>query len=137
MNKNLRGLRLAAAPAAIAAALLVATAAPASASVHDGYLEQYEMGLYYLVDRGGCVFDYNNDDDTFTDNKFYGPAGCHGRTDWVNDNTESYWNRDVFGWNVYTDWNYGGIKGSIPIGHIGNASSNFKNKISSSRFYVQ
>lgn len=143
MNKSLRGLRLVAAPAAIAAALLVATAAPASAGVHDGYLEQQEMGLYYLAGSGkgsganSCIFDYNNDDDDFTDNRFYGPAGCHGRTDWVNDNTESYWNRDIYGWRVWTDWHYSGIRGSIPIGHVGDASSTFKNKISSSSWYRQ
>ncbi|MEV7525020.1 peptidase inhibitor family I36 protein [Streptomyces sp. NPDC091371] len=135
MNKNLRGLRLAAAPAAIAVAMLVGAAAPASAWARDGYLEPEEMGLYYLVNRGGCVFDYNNNEETLTDNQFNGPAGCDGRTKGVNDNTESYWNRDNVGWYVYTDWKYGGIKGSIPSGYTGNASANYKNKISSSSWY--
>uniref|UniRef100_A0AAU2JTB6 Peptidase inhibitor family I36 n=1 Tax=Streptomyces sp. NBC_00049 TaxID=2903617 RepID=A0AAU2JTB6_9ACTN len=135
MNKNLRGLRLAAAPAAIAAALLVVTASPASAWVHDGYIEKFEFGLYYEYGPSGCVFDSNNDDERLTDNTFYGPAGCDGRTQNVNDNTRAYKNLDINGWYVYTDVNYKGIQGSIPAGYTGNASANFKDSISSIYWY--
>ncbi|MEJ8642977.1 peptidase inhibitor family I36 protein [Streptomyces sp. MS1.HAVA.3] len=137
MNKGFRKLGITAVPAALAGAVILAMAAPASASPRDGYLEQHEFGMYWEAGRSGCVFDINNDDPNFTDNYFAGPAGCGGRGQNTNDNTESYWNRDAFGWNVYTDVNWKGIKGSIPIGHIGDASSNFRNKISSSDFYVQ
>ncbi|MFD7262526.1 hypothetical protein [Streptomyces sp. NPDC059874] len=135
MNENLRGLRLAAAPAAIAAALLVATASPASAWVHGGYLEQFEFGLYYEYGPSGCVFDSNNDDPTLTDNTFYGPAGCDGRTQNVNDNTRAYKNLDINGRRVYTDADYKGIQGSIPPNYTGNATANFKDSISSIWWY--
>ncbi|MFD9411102.1 hypothetical protein ACFWBN_29320 [Streptomyces sp. NPDC059989] len=135
MNKNLRALRFAAAPAAIAAALLVTTASPASAWVHDGYLEQFEFGLYWDAGQQGCVFDSNNDDPNLTNDYFTGPAGCGGRGQNVNDNTYSYKNLDVYGRYVYTNSNYSGIRGSVPKGWTGDASSNFKNSISSLEWY--
>lgn len=135
MNKNLRGLRLVAAPVAVAAALLAAAAFPASAWVHDGNLEQFEFGLYYQYGPSGCVFDANNDDPTLTDNNFNGPSGCDGRTQNVNDNTRAYKNLDSNGWRVYTDSNYKGIQGSIPVGYTGNATTNFRDSISSIYWY--
>ncbi|MFF4370307.1 hypothetical protein [Streptomyces sp. NPDC001594] len=135
MNKNLRALRLAAAPMAVAAAFLITATSPASAWVHDGYLERFEFGLYWDDNSRGCVFDSNNDDDHLTDDTFTGPAGCGGRGKGVNDNTTSYNNSDIYGRYVYTDVNYGGIRGSIPAGYIGNASSNYRNSISSLRWY--
>lgn len=136
MTKNLRGLRFAIAPAAIAAALLLPTAGPAAAWVHDGYMEQYEFGLYWdYLNTGACVFDSNNDDPNLTDDYFTGPTGCGGRGQNVNDNTYAYKNLDVYGRYVYTDANYSGLTGSIPAGYSGNASANYRNTISSLSWY--
>ncbi|MFD9379113.1 hypothetical protein ACFWBH_26865 [Streptomyces sp. NPDC059999] len=135
MNKNKRVLRLALAPVAVAGALLVSTASPASAWVHDGYLEQFEFGLYWDSGQRGCVFDSNNDDENLNNDTFHGPSGCGGLGKGVNDNTYSYKSLDIKGRNVYTNSNYGGIRGSVPAGHTGDASSNFKNSISSLRWY--
>ncbi|MFI5827502.1 peptidase inhibitor family I36 protein [Streptomyces sp. NPDC051578] len=135
MTEYRRVLRFAAAPAVLAGALLVATASPASAWVHDGYLEQFEFGLYWDAGSRGCVFDSNNDDASLTNDYFTGPSGCGGRGQKVNDNTYSYKNLDINGFHVYTDINYSGIMGSIPAGYTGDASQNFKNSISSLSWY--
>ncbi|MBD0707170.1 MULTISPECIES: peptidase inhibitor family I36 protein [unclassified Streptomyces] len=111
----------------------LATAGSASAATHkNGYLETGEFGLYYSPDRGGAVFDLYTEDQDFSDDWFHGPGAGTGQS--ANDNTASYWNNDTYTWRVYTDANRGGVEGSLPPGHIGNASANFRNQISSAYF---
>ncbi|MBD0707169.1 MULTISPECIES: peptidase inhibitor family I36 protein [unclassified Streptomyces] len=113
----------------------LATAGSASAATHkNGYLESGELGLYYSPDRGGAVFDLYVGDDDFSDDWFPGPGTGAGQP--VNDNTASYWNNDFYTWLVYTDARRGGIQGSLPAGYIGNATANFRNKISSAYFQM-
>ncbi|MBD0707171.1 MULTISPECIES: peptidase inhibitor family I36 protein [unclassified Streptomyces] len=107
----------------------LATAGSASATEKNGYLEYGEFGLYYSPDRGGAVFDLVLSDPDFSNDWFPGPGNGAGQS--ANDNTASYWNNDAYTWLVYTDAGRGGIQGSLPPGHIGNASGDFRNKISS------
>ncbi|MFG2299158.1 hypothetical protein [Streptomyces sp. NPDC048603] len=136
MNSKLRGRVAAVVVPAMAGAALLAAGGTAAAYGKDGYLENQEFGLYYLTDRSGCVFDIVREDYNFNDDKFTGPAGCHGRTDWTNDNTESYWNRHWLTWKVATDAGIDGNVGTIPEAYWGNASSTFKNKISSADYIL-
>ncbi|MFI8102214.1 peptidase inhibitor family I36 protein [Streptomyces sp. NPDC086023] len=134
MNRTLRRLASASVTAAALCAAALSTAAPASAYAKDGYLEVEEFGLYYSTGGTGCVFDLSGSDNNFTDNKFRGPSGCYGYGTTANDNTESYRNRDVVTWQVWTDVYYDGSLGYIPKGYGGDASLTFKNKISSSNY---
>ncbi|MBD0707172.1 MULTISPECIES: peptidase inhibitor family I36 protein [unclassified Streptomyces] len=112
----------------------LATAGSASAvSLKDGHVETGELGLYYSPDRGGAVFDLYLEDEDFSDDRFPGSGAGAGQP--VNDNTASYWNNDVHTWWVYTDANRWGLEGSLPPGYIGNATANFRNKISSAYYY--
>ncbi|WP_329377859.1 hypothetical protein OG625_08365 [Streptomyces sp. NBC_01351] len=113
------------------AGVVVAAAIPAAASQRNGYLESYELGLYYNSGQGGCVFDLEFDNENFAGFYFTGPSGCAGRGEKTNDNTASYYNNDVLAWKVATDKDYDGNVGTIPKGYRGNATVNFKNKISS------
>ncbi|MFD3945592.1 hypothetical protein [Streptomyces sp. NPDC058579] len=127
MNKRV----MKAAVAAVAVGgFLLGTAGTASAAIDkDGRLESGEFGLYYNSGLGGCVFDVAADNN-FADDYFKG-GSCSGNGQTTNDNTASYWNRSVFTQYVFTDWYKEGIQGSLPSGYSGDASSNFKNKISS------
>jgi len=120
--------------------LALGTAGPAAAADQDdGILEAGEFGLYYNSSRGGCVFDLLAGDNDFTNNDFKDRptyVNCPGEGQTVNDNTASYWNRDTTTWYVYTDTFHEGTRGDIPAGHIGDASSTFKNEISSSYWYL-
>ncbi|MBD0707176.1 MULTISPECIES: peptidase inhibitor family I36 protein [unclassified Streptomyces] len=107
----------------------LATAGSASANEKNGFMERSEFGLYYSPDRGGAVFDLFASDEDFSDDWFPGSGAGAGQS--ANDNTASYWNNDFYTWLVYTDARRGGIQGSLPPGHIGNASGDFRNKISS------
>ncbi|MFE2290925.1 peptidase inhibitor family I36 protein [Streptomyces sp. NPDC059452] len=131
MSRSLpRRLGSMAAVAAATAGLLITTAVGAAADSKNGVLETNEFGLYYNSGQLGCVFDVYDHDENFTNDKFKG--SCSGSGQSTNDNTASYWNRDsVFDYYVYTDANYRGSWGTIPGGYKGNASSTFKNKISS------
>ncbi|MFD4138960.1 MULTISPECIES: peptidase inhibitor family I36 protein [unclassified Streptomyces] len=131
MSKPSLGRRLTTLAAAFSAAggLAFATGGTALAANQDGRLEANEFGLYYSAGRTGCVHDSFTDDRTLDNNEFKG--SCTGRGDEVEDNTESYWNRSLLQWCVYTNTDWGGSYGALPAGHIGNASSTFKNKISS------
>ncbi|MFD9608691.1 peptidase inhibitor family I36 protein [Streptomyces sp. NPDC004288] len=120
---------MAAAGLAITGAAL-ATAAPASATGKNGNLEYMEFGLFYNSNQAGCVFDLYVQDNSFSDDVFKG-AACHGVNQVTNDNTASYINRDTRTWYVYTNANFGGTEGSLPANYVGNASSTFKNQISS------
>ncbi|MEV7416862.1 peptidase inhibitor family I36 protein [Streptomyces sp. NPDC089919] len=134
MNQTLRRLASVSLTAAALGAALLTTAAPATAYAKDGYLEADEFGLFYSIGNTGCVFDLYGSDVNFTDNTFKGPSGCAGYGRNVNDNTESYRNRDVVTWQVWTDKDYDGSLGFVPRGYSGDASTTFRNKISSSNY---
>ncbi|MER5222095.1 hypothetical protein [Streptomyces flaveus] len=138
MNKEHRTARRIAALAVTAAAFggftLAATGSAAANTPQNGTLESSEFGLYYNSGRVGCVHDMMYDDSTFGNNNFKGPASCAGRGETVNDNTASYRNRSLLDYQVWTDRDFDGAKGVIPSGYAGNASSDFKNEISSARF---
>ncbi|MEU9301662.1 hypothetical protein [Streptomyces sp. NPDC048269] len=132
MNKAMRTLASGCVTAVSVSALLLAAAGPSAAMGKDGILQTDEFGLFYNQYQSGCVFDLYGEDLNF--NNDYFKSGCTGGTSLVNDNTESYWNRDVYAWKVGTDANLDGNVGELPSGYSGNASLTFKNKISSATF---
>lgn len=134
MSKAIDKIAAGCAAAVSVGALLLVAAAPAAAADRDGYLESSEFGLYYNSYQGGCVFDMMLSDWNFFNNLFVGPEGCAGRNRVTNDDTASYWNRDTYTWKVATEVNLTGLIGSLPPGYVGNASVNFKNKITSATF---
>ncbi|MEU0742511.1 peptidase inhibitor family I36 protein [Streptomyces sp. NPDC006134] len=110
----------------------LASAPSASALTKDGALEAYEFGLYYNSGQLGCVFDLANSDWNFSGDTFWKVSGtCNGIGQSTNDNTASYRNRDNETWWVYTDADGDGAEGTLPAGYAGDASSTFKNEISS------
>lgn len=111
--------------ASLGATMLSAGSANAATS-GDGYLASGEMGFFYLKGQGGPVFDPDMHIPNFAPFVFTRQPQTS-----VNDNTLSYWNRSSRTWYVYTDSFRGGVRGSIPAGHKGDASANFANKISS------
>lgn len=114
----------------IAGAVGIASAGSAEAATgKNGNLESGEFGLYYAPDRGVPVFDLYVSDEDFSNDYF------PNTTIRANDNTASYWNRDTFTWYVYTNAYHTGSKGWLDPGYIGNASSTFRNKISSAYWY--
>ncbi|MFB7370384.1 peptidase inhibitor family I36 protein [Streptomyces sp. NPDC056222] len=119
--------------AAIGAGALATAGSASAATGKNGYLESGELGLYYNSNQAGAVFDLYVEDTDFWGDTFPGPGAGAGQS--ANDNTASYWNRDSNVWWVYTDRNAGGAEGSLPVGHVGNASVTFKNKISSAYYY--
>ncbi|MFF4005860.1 hypothetical protein [Streptomyces sp. NPDC001717] len=132
MNKAFRTLATSCVTAVSVGAILLGAAGPSAAYGKDGSLEVDEFGLFYSQNQSGCVFDLYGEDLNF--NNDYFKTGCAGGTSLVNDNTESYRNRDVYAWKVATDANLDGNVGEIPSGYSGNASTNFKNKISSATY---
>ncbi|WP_328300243.1 hypothetical protein OG389_22350 [Streptomyces sp. NBC_00435] len=135
MTKPLRSLVAGCATAvSVGAFLLVAAGSAAANTERDGYLETSEFGLYYNSNSGGCVFDLMSSDWNFYNDLFKGPEGCAGMNRVTNDDTASYRNRDTYTWKVGTDPNLGGYIGSLPPGYVGNASANFKNRITSATF---
>ncbi|MCB5169043.1 hypothetical protein LG634_30050 [Streptomyces bambusae] len=122
-------LRALAAGFALAAALSTGTG-PATAAVDkDGILDPGEFGLYCLQNQGGAVFDMYTADANFRDNYFKGTLACARHT--TDDYTESYLNRDTATWSVYTEAYRGGYAGWLPGGYRGNASTLFRNTITS------
>ncbi|GFN07165.1 hypothetical protein GCM10010298_26700 [Streptomyces microflavus] len=111
--------------AALGMTMLSAGSASAATS-GDGYLASGEMGFFYLKGQGGPVFDPDINIPNFSLFVYTRQPQTS-----VNDNTLSYWNRSSRTWYVYTDSFRGGVRGSIPAGHKGDASANFANKISS------
>ncbi|MCY0930430.1 hypothetical protein OTB20_30420 [Streptomyces sp. H27-H1] len=135
MNKALRRLTTGCATAvSVGAVLLVSAGSAAANTERNGYLETSEFGLYYNSNNGGCVFDLMSSDWNFFNDLFVGPEGCAGRNRVTNDDTASYRNRDTYTWKVGTEANLAGLIGSLPPGYVGNASINFKNKITSATF---
>ncbi|MFZ3472175.1 hypothetical protein ACODT3_15515 [Streptomyces sp. 4.24] len=133
MKKALLKLVAGAATATLSiGAVLLGAAGPSAAAARDGNLEDQEFGLFYYAGRTGCVFDLVTNDVNFSDDTFRG--GCSGSGASVNDNTESYRNRDVYAWKVGTDKDLGGNVGEIPSKYEGNASTTFKNRISSAKY---
>ncbi|WP_326658692.1 peptidase inhibitor family I36 protein [Streptomyces sp. NBC_00385] len=131
--RRLTGIALA---ATAVTGLTLTTAGTASAATHkNGNVESGEFGLYYNSNYAGCVFDLLNEDGNFADNRFISSTSsqtCPGQGQITNDNTASYWNRDVTAWDVYTDAGRKGIHGYVPLNYYGNASATYKNEISSS-----
>ncbi|MFF9849704.1 peptidase inhibitor family I36 protein [Streptomyces litmocidini] len=119
--------------AAIGAGALATAGSASAATGKNGYLESGELGLFYNSGQSGAVWDLYVADDNFDGDRFPGPGAGAGES--VNDNTASYWNADSLTWWVYTDAYAGGIEGSLPAGYIGNATTNFKNRISSAYHY--
>ncbi|OKK09991.1 hypothetical protein [Streptomyces sp. CB02400] len=114
-------------------------ATPAAAATHNnGTLESSEFGLYYNSSLGGCVFDLGAAENDFADFRFKDPSSvnCSGEGQSTNDNTASYRNRASYTWYVWTDHFQEGTRGSLPGGYSGNASSTFKNEISSASWYI-
>jgi hypothetical protein len=110
-------------------ASVIITAAPANAATgKNGVLESGEFGLFYLQNQSGYVFDLFVSDSNFADDVFPGTAIS------ANNNTESYSNRDVVWWHVFTGASYTGSHGCLPAGYDGNASATFKNTISSAYY---
>ena len=113
---------------AIAILGIMASTAPANATEKNGVVETGEFGLYYVQGSSGLVFDLYFSDSDFRNDVFPGtgiPA---------DNNTESYRNRDTFWWHVYTGVGYTGSHGCLPPGWVGDASSTYRNTISSAQF---
>ncbi|MFG2818087.1 peptidase inhibitor family I36 protein [Kitasatospora sp. NPDC048365] len=126
-NAIRRSVAVGVAVAALGAGAL-ATAGTASAAGKDGSLTPGELGLYFLQNQSSYVFDLYVSDADFSNDTFPGTSIS------ANDNAESYWNRDTLTWDVYTDANRGGVHGWIDAGVSSNASTNFKNKVSSAYY---
>src|SRR5215470_12709739 len=111
--------------AACAAALLVVVglASPAEATEKNGVLELGEFGLYLNTGSTGTVFDLYFSDSNFTGENF------PGTTIPVSNNTESWRNRDVYWWHVFTDPSYGGSHGCVAAGTSGDFSATYKDNI--------
>ncbi|MGW0394552.1 hypothetical protein ACWDYJ_27430 [Streptomyces sp. NPDC003042] len=122
--------------AVAAAGLTLATigisAGSASATEKDGWLTEREFGLFCYQNQQSSVFDLYTSDSNFADDLFKGTQSCAGQV--TNDYTESYSNRDVYSWNVHTDWKGAGYGATIPAGVKGNTSATFTNSISSAYF---
>ncbi|WP_338697482.1 hypothetical protein V2W30_16920 [Streptomyces sp. Q6] len=114
------------------AGLATAGSAFAVYAPKDGYLDGGEFGLYYNSDQGGCVFDLYSSDTNFSGDYFKAFVGsCNGQGQSTNNNTASYHNNDTYRWYVYTGSDATGSEGNLPAGYVGNASSTFKNTITS------
>ncbi|MFD9723955.1 hypothetical protein [Streptomyces sp. NPDC059072] len=101
----------------------------ANAAEKDGYLTDFEFGLFCQDNQENSVFDLFASDKNFGDDYFKGSRSCAGQM--VNDNTRSYLNKSGCGYWVLTNINWQGNQGWIPDGYRGNASETFRNKISS------
>ncbi|PZT75952.1 MULTISPECIES: hypothetical protein [unclassified Streptomyces] len=126
---NTRRLLRAAAAAGIVVSAVAMGTGSAGAAEKDGWLTSGEFGLFCFQNQGNSVFDLYLHDDNFSNDYFKGSQSCAGHT--TNDWTESYLNLDTYEWSVHTDSNGNGTDGFIPAGYRGDASSNFRNTISS------
>ncbi|MGW1768973.1 hypothetical protein ACWCQL_33630 [Streptomyces sp. NPDC002073] len=122
-------LRALATALALAAALTTGVSSATAAVDKDGILDPGEFGLFCLQNQGGAVFDMYTADANFRDNYFKGSLACAQHT--TNDYTESYLNRDTAEWSVYTEAYRGGYVGFLPAGYRGNASTLYRNTITS------
>ncbi|MFI7073816.1 peptidase inhibitor family I36 protein [Micromonospora sediminicola] len=110
---------------AVAGAVILSAASPAIAGQKNGVVESGEFGLYWGTGSTGLVYDISCGDGNLAGDKFPGSTAL------VNDNTMSYRNKSTYTWRVYTDAYTGGAYGTLPPGHVGNASKTFQNSISS------
>lgn len=124
----MRLTRITALTAVASLAAAVAMASPAQATEHNGIVESGELGLYYSPGSTGLVFDLYYDDSNFSDNVF--PKNTSIRVD---NNTASYRNPadDWADWFVTTGANYTGSAACLTDGYVGNATTTFRNQISS------
>jgi len=122
-----RALTMLIACAAVVLSILISTT-PASATEKNGVVEIGEFGLYLSTGSSGTVFDLYMADLDFSNDVFPGTSIP------ANDNTESYRNRDVYWWHVWTDANYAGSHGCLAAGYVGDASPTYKDTISSAYF---
>ncbi|MBT2476703.1 hypothetical protein [Streptomyces sp. ISL-94] len=122
--------------AAVAAGLILATvgigAGSASATEKDGWLTDGEFGLFCYKNQTNAVFDLYGSDSNFGDDFFKGSQSCANQL--VDNYTESYLNKDVYAWTVYTGWAGQGYSATLPVGARGNTTSTFTNTISSAFF---
>ncbi|MFD4372614.1 hypothetical protein [Streptomyces sp. NPDC058486] len=125
MNKL---LRVAATAGLLLGAVAVSTGS-ANAAGKDGWLTSGEFGLFCFQAQANSVFDLFTHDENFSNDYFKGSQSCAGHT--TNDWTESYLNRDTYEWSVHTNAEGFGSDGYIPAGYRGDATSTFKNSISS------
>ncbi|MFD8255853.1 hypothetical protein [Streptomyces werraensis] len=138
-GQKMRRVAALAVTAVAAGGFALSTAAPVAAATHvNGKLESTEFGLYYNSGQVGCVLDLGAAENQFSQHRFKDPSNinCNGEGQNTNDNTASYWNRASYTWYVWTDSFQEGTRGSLPAGHSGNASSTFKNEISSASWYI-
>jgi hypothetical protein len=130
ISQHLRRLAVTGVALAAVGGVGIATAGSASAATgKNGTVESGEFGLYYVTGSSGLVFDLFVSDSNFSGDVFPGTSIS------ANDNTESYRNRDTLTWYVYTNAGAGGSEGWLDPGYVGNASSTFKNTISSAYYY--
>ncbi|MFJ8042218.1 peptidase inhibitor family I36 protein [Kitasatospora sp. NPDC096147] len=111
-----------------AACLALAGAAPAGAAELDGYSEGGEFIIYGGPNTTSEVFDLylsRNDLGKLSWPRYGGP---------VNDQNESYWNRDGLTWHVYTDSYRNGQHGWISPGVSSNATGSFWHRVSSAYY---
>ncbi|MFI5531061.1 peptidase inhibitor family I36 protein [Kitasatospora sp. NPDC051853] len=111
-----------------AACLVLAGAGPAGAAELDGVSEPGEFAIYGGPNTTYEVLDLYLSRGDFTQLSWprYGGA--------VNDQNESYWNRDSYTWHVYSDIYRGGRHGWINAGVASNATSTFWHQISSAYY---
>ncbi|MER5866612.1 peptidase inhibitor family I36 protein [Kitasatospora sp. NPDC002040] len=108
--------------------LALVGASASTAADRDGVSEPGEFAIYGGPNTTYEVLDLYLSQSDFNQISWprYGGA--------VNDQDESYWNRDDFTWHVYTDAWRGGRHGWISPGVSGNASSSFWHQISSAYY---
>lgn len=126
----MRLTRITALTAVATLAAAVAMASPAHAS--NGVVGPGEFGLYYSPGSTGWVVEFtrpaswDQNDKDLRNNYFYGTTVI------ADNNTASYRNYDDrYVWYVYTGYSQTGTRGCLPAGWVGNASSTFRNTISS------
>ena len=107
---------------------ILASTTPASATEKNGVLELGEFGLYLGTGSTGTVFDLYFSDADFSNDVF------PGTTISADNNTESYRNRDVYNWYIWTGASYTGSQGCVAPSGVGDLSPTFKDTISSAYF---
>ncbi|MFJ8233118.1 hypothetical protein ACIQ9E_24720 [Streptomyces sp. NPDC094448] len=136
MTESTLKMRFGRSALSVAAAVCISLtmAGTANAAEDDGRLDDTEFGLYYNSNNAGCVFDIWVGDADFRNNYFKSPSillNCSGIGRLVDNDAASYWNRAHETFYVFTGYKGGGLEGSIPAGYSGNASTNYKNALSS------
>ncbi|MFB6620206.1 hypothetical protein ACIGFK_36035 [Streptomyces sp. NPDC085524] len=107
-------------------------AGSASAEGKDGWLTDGELGLFCWQDQSNSVFDLWASDSNFVNDYFTGTRSC--ANNYVDNNTESWSNRDTYTWNVHTGSAGAGYHLNLGVGTRGNLNTTFFNQISSAYF---